>query len=622
MHSENLLLSKFDPLLQCIRGIGNEKPSVREENTTKFKESLPFFLKELEKEKDSTLSSELTKSLNEYLGLMLDSIRWEDRYAGLIVLESLLAANLLKNEVFSSLDSILQKLDDKEMRVRGQVSKIIAILSQKAGFIGLFQRIFPLVQQRCKEELLNIQGKFLETYLLALKALLINYEDPESLNEKEEIKPLIEFLKQFLPHQLKHIRVLALEILEILLRKLALSFLSENVADLLPFIENGLSDNMTEPRFQGTKTAGAFLLRLKVNENSHQEVFQRLLPRICFNRLYPAESFSKESLFIWKEIVGVNGKQILGSLISESIDYYLQESEKTNAEIRETACKGFQELMTKAIVNNEEAKAKLLKKIPIILTNLLRLAQDNYHLVREAAFSAILAVLVSENEIFLEKDHSEIFNLCIEYIGDSFHDSRRNVIEILGYLTEKNWEISNKLLDILDQKLKNKEIACAHHHSSIEESKETHSSHEHEPKKPVVHEHKGDLYDALVAYFKELSRIFSKNKPELIEKSFNLLQFHSQIFILETSAYVKENVWKNLTEGLFSAGRPFIKRFSSEILSFVLETMEKMGKNSGEGCGELLRRLQGILGANIMKAKVEGLNQGQWVKLYSENLKI
>ena len=131
MHSENLLLSKFDPLLQCIRGIGNEKPSVREENTTKFKESLPFFLKELEKEKDSTLSSELTKSLNEYLCLMLDSIRWEDRYAGLIVLESLLAANLLKNEVFSSLDSILQKLDDKEMRVRGQVSKIIAILSQK-----------------------------------------------------------------------------------------------------------------------------------------------------------------------------------------------------------------------------------------------------------------------------------------------------------------------------------------------------------------------------------------------------------------------------------------------------------------------------------------------------------
>lgn len=627
---KNTFLEIFQALLQRIRGVGGEKPQIREENMLKLGEDIKSFLKQANSQKENpeekTLLEEILKSLYEFLLLMLNSNRWEDRFAFLYSLELFLKQDFSKDFAINNKESILSLLEDKEMRVRAHVSKIFGVLSSnKSDFLPFYHWIFPILSEKISIEKDKPQGKFLETYLLVLKTIISNYKDPEIFTENQQISPLLSLIKDLLPHPLKHIRVLSSELLDLLFKTLPIPLIKEQLSDLLPFLENGLADNMTEPRFQGTKTAGTVLLRLKaagVIEGT--ELSQRFLPKICFNRLYPAESFSKESLRIWKEMVGMQGKQILGSLIQESMDYYLEESLKSNAEIRETACKGLQELMTKVIVDNEEAKAKLLAKTPVILVNLLRLAIDPYHLVREAAFSAILAVLSSENDIFLQKDHKAIEEVCMKYIGDSFHDSRRNVIEILGFLTEKDesstkTEVCFRIFEDFERKLKENESSCEMHHHHHEEHKagmieeEVHTTH---------HQHKGDVFDGLVAFFKEVARIYSKTKPEVLEKVFGLILNNQIVFKKETSAYVKENVWKNLSEAAIMAGKFGLKRILNDLLTFVFEMVEGKAQESGQGWRDLLIKIQSIIGPNIMKGRVESLQQGKWVKLFQDTIKI
>lgn len=54
------------------------------------------------------------------------------------------------------------------------------------------------------------------------------------------------------------------------------------------FIQTGLSDNFTEVRFAATKTVFQFLAKIKTSPN-FEKVRLSLIPKICFNRLYPAE---------------------------------------------------------------------------------------------------------------------------------------------------------------------------------------------------------------------------------------------------------------------------------------------------------------------------------------------
>ena len=642
---ENPLLQRFESILNEIRSLAHEKPHVREEALQKLPQTLSLFLRDLAKNPEDPLNITLITSLQDFLALMIESNRWEDRFSGLFSLEKALTENFLLNFALNLFEKGLFLLEDKELRVRSQAAFLLGKLAEKLGFSKIFSLVFDEIYKKSSIEAEKTTGRLLESYLTSLREIMRFWDSKLGLSlEKPDFERLLHLFKQILSHSMKHIRVLALEILERLLISSPLQEIQENLPVFLVFLEDGLADNMTETRFQGTKTAGSFLIRLKLEGDfknfPKESIFQRLLPRICFNRLYPAEAFSKESLRIWKELAETHGKELLGKLINESIEFYLAESQKSNWEIRETACKGFQELATKAVMNNEEAKEKFMLKSKEILRVLLNSAKDQYHMVREAANAAVLNVLQAENGVFdSEEAIGEIFEEALEFLGDSFHENRRNTVEILGLISEKDsakGEIALKVMESVGGRLKG--IEEEKHHDEKHQGKE----HENEQEKGHMceeihknehfceeiegkkhfHEHKGDLFDGLVGYFRELTRIFSKNKIEILEKFWEVIMENFGVFDKETSAYIRENVWKNINEGLISAGKPFIKRHLDEILMKIFEEINK-NKNTASGVAakELLKRLQGLVGANILKGRAEGLENGKWVKLFSEFIK-
>ncbi len=635
---ENPLLPRFEAILNEIRALAHEKPHVREEALQKLPQTLSLFLRDLSKNPEDPLNLTIITSLQDFLALMIESNRWEDRFSALFSLERALTENFLLNFGLNLFEKGLFLLEDKELRVRSQAAFLLGKLAEKLGFSKIFSLVFDEIYKKSSIEAEKPTGRLLESYLTSLREIMRFWDSKLNVPmEKPDFERLIQLLKQIFSHSMKHIRALALEILEKLLVSAPLSEIQENLTVFLVFLEDGLADNMTETRFQGTKTAGSFLIRLKLEGDfknfPKESIFQRLLPRICFNRLYPAEAFSKESLRIWKELAETHGKELLGRLINESIEFYLAESKKSNWEIRETACKGFQELATKAVMNNEEAKEKFMVKSKEILRVLLKSARDQYHMVREAANMAVLNILQAENGIFdSEEAIGEIFEEALEFLGDSFHENRRNTVEILGFISEKDsvkGEIAMKVMESVGGRLKEFEEEKCHEHEkehekghicNIEHEKD-HICEEIEGKKHF-HEHKGDLFDGLVGYFRELARIFSKNKIEILEKFWEVIMDNFRVFDKETSAYIRENVWKNINEGLVSSGKPFIKRHLDEILLKIFEEINK-NKNTASGVAakELLKRLQGFVGANILKGRAEGLENGKWVKLFSEFIK-
>lgn len=623
---ETPLLARYQSLLSSIRSLANEKPQIREDALISTPKELEAFLKDLSPLEPIT--NDLIIGLEEFLLLMLESNRWEDKTAGLYTIQLGLNQGFFIVLSMKSLDKLLGLLTEKEARVRNQISGVLGALALKQGFLEVFSRVYSVISQAILEEIIKEKGRYLESYLLSLVSVLKAWKEGEELG-LESLDSIKLLIRKLINHPLKHIRVLGYQALERLLIAQSPKDFLLIIKDFLPDLELGLSDNMTEARFQGTKTAGSALLRLKslkgdlsgfgeVND-SEMEPFHRLLPGLCFNRLYPAESFSKESLRLWKELVDMHGKKILGCLISESIEYYLKESLKTNAEIRETSCKGFQELMTKAILGNEEAKAKLLLKEGEILNTLLRCTKDPFHLVREAAFTAILAVLIEDNGIFT-KDREVILEESLKMVGDSFHESRRTVGEILGVLSEQDikGDIAFKIINVLQQRIsdcKGKEHCLC----KEEEENKGKINKENSPlSQHKSHEHEGDIFDCLVGFFKELARVFGKTRPEVVEKALGVMIEKQGAFQKETSQYIRENVWKNLGEGLLSAGKPFLKKNLNEALGFIFEALEGNKGPLTIGVKELIMKLQGFIGPNIMKGRVEGLNGGKWLKLYSE----
>lgn len=616
---ENPLLSKLQTLLTSIRGLGNEKPSVREEHLQKLPIETKTLLELLKAQPEDPLNLEILTSLKDFLRLCIESLRWEDRFAGVFALDLINSHALLVDFSLDSLDSLCNLLEEKEARLRSQTATLMGNLFKYAGFEKVFKLISGRVLRKCLEEADKPSGKVLEANMEVINRSFMCLNEKIFL-EKQEFLDFLELTNRVINHPLKHIRVLALEILDKLLSSQPVNdFLSDSplMDRLLTWLESAPADNFTEPRYQGTKTAGNFLLRLKREGfKDIDEVARRVLPRICFNRLYPAESFSKESQRIWKEFVDVNGKQVLGNLISESMEYDLKEVLAQNWEIRETACRAFGELMSKAIVDNLEAKKKLISRKGEILERLLKATGDQYQSVRETAYCS-LQVGLDETEIF-----GGMFNEVWEGVrcnlAETYPEIKKLIVEVLGVLCtqEGKGDLALKIYATFEERIK--QGKCQEHlHEEHEESKEDqHKEQQHN--KEHKHDHAGDIYDILSGFWKETGKIFTKSHPEILEKGLNILIANSGVLRQEKATYVKESVWRNFGDGLINGGKPFAKKWVDGVLELAFEEIENKENKEKNAVKGFVKRIQNFIGPNILKGRVEALAQGKWVKLYSE----
>jgi len=634
---ENPLLTKFQALLACIRGIGNEKPSIREENMQKLPSESLFLIEDLIKAKsEDPLTIELLASLRDFLRLCFESLRWEDRFAGLFALEHINSKGGLIDFSLENLNLILGLLEEKETRLRSQASQFLGNLCKNLGFMKFFPLIFEKIMAKCQEEAEKPTGRVLEANL-AVFSLAFSCLNEEICLESPVFFRIIDLISKMLMHPMKHIRVLVLDILEKLLLSQPLKDFIEDsdfMEKLVLWLEIALADNFTEPRFQGTKTAGFFLLRLKkFGFKRLEDIAKRLLPRICFNRLHPAESFGKKSQDIWMDFVKPNGRQILGSLIAEYIEYNLMEIKEKNWEIRETACRAFQELIGKVIVDNKEAAEKLMKKKAEILVKLIEATGDQYQSVRESAYNALIVGL---NEVF-EGSTNEICEGIYENIGESYPEIRKQIIELLGILCEKEGkgDLVLRTLGVLEKKIMShhhedhghqshehgheKAHEKSHEHDNKHENEHSHSEcKENEEPQHKKHEHEGDIYDVLVGFYKEIARIFAKAKPEVVEKCIGMVLTLQGALKQEKVVYIKENIWKNMADGMVNSGKNIAKKHLDEFLSLAFEELENKENKEKNAVKAFVKKMQSFIGPNILKGRVEALAQGKWVKLYSE----
>jgi hypothetical protein len=103
----------------------------------------------------------------------------------------------------------------------------------------------------------------------------------------------------------------------------------------------GLSDNWSPVRYAASVAVRSFLI---ANTDTKTEYYPVLLPAMCLNRLYVAEGVKLYSQQTWREVVGMQGKELVCEHMQNVVAHYIQAAEAQNHAVREAAFAGMEEL--------------------------------------------------------------------------------------------------------------------------------------------------------------------------------------------------------------------------------------------------------------------------------------
>eukprot|EP00854_Cymbomonas_tetramitiformis_P005490 gene5490-6653_t len=193
-------------------------------------------------------------------------------------------------------------------------------------------------------------------------------------------------------------------------------------ADLLPqvselsgWLATGLSDNWSQVRYASSVATRAFVEGLE--EESKDECFPTLVPRMCLNRYYVAEGVRLYSQETWRTAMGDTGRQWVAKCAPEVVTYYVEASQANNHAVREAACACIAELMSKI------DRAAVAPHVPTLLKALVDCFKDESWPVRDAACSACGNCVIA----FPEESRSvleELYELWFSHLWDNIWSVR------------------------------------------------------------------------------------------------------------------------------------------------------------------------------------------------------
>ncbi|KAJ7369805.1 hypothetical protein OS493_036321 [Desmophyllum pertusum] len=190
------------------------------------------------------------------------------------------------------------------------------------------------------------------------------------------------------------------------------------------YLTKGLSDNWSQVRLAASIATRQFWQTLPSSE-SRETFYPKVLPAMCLNRYYVAEGVRIYSQQSWKMIVGTEGKHLVEKYITETVKFYISQTQADNHAVREAACACIAELGTK--VNPDS----LRPNVSDLLQALVCCFRDDSWPVRDAACVACgNFVLCFPQECSSSMD--ELYPLFFENLSDSIPSVRQGAAMSLG----------------------------------------------------------------------------------------------------------------------------------------------------------------------------------------------
>lgn len=142
-------------------------------------------------------------------------------------------------------------------------------------------------------------------------------------------------------------------------------------------LKDGLSDNWSQVRMAASVATREFFQ--DVSEEDRDRYYSLLLPPMCLNRYYLAEGVRLFNQETWKQVVGEQGKCLVGKYLSEIVTFYISQTLSDNHAVREAACHCMAELASK--ISSEV----VMPHVPALLHALIVCFKDDSWPVRDTA---------------------------------------------------------------------------------------------------------------------------------------------------------------------------------------------------------------------------------------------
>jgi len=396
----------------------------------------------------------------------------------------------------------------------------------------------------------------------------------------------------------------------------------------------GLADNWSQVRLAASTAARAFLTTLP--ENTKNNFYPKLLPRICLNRYYLAEGVRIYSQNTWRQVAGQRGKVLVEKYIEEIVQYYVEATQANNHAVREAACQCIAELANKIDPNI------LRPHVDRLLHTLIECFKDDSWPVRDMACVAAGSFVKCFPEQS-RKDCAVLFDLFFSNLTDPISSVRQgaaialaNSVRAFGNeaLEKVEDKIREGLKNIKDQPVESEKYGSFHagpaefgvakkirdNDISLHENQTMYSCGSLAPKmnrggsggctdaKFRKKSEPWELADGCVHAIAELSKIKDyqvqvSNLLPLVSDACHHKHYVMHLNFFSTVCGRLAEIGENVDKKNF---KPYLENFF-DMIFYSLECENGLAVSAAEEC---LKSLSKLLGPNILRGRVENYNPG------------
>ena len=383
-----------------------------------------------------------------------DSTQWETKFGSLQAAKIIIESNEASSNFQDELKALaLELIIHEEFRVRIAAGEVLGALCKHVS-PDVYKFCEAKLVQSIKENLeRHIPGdenkdyvesikdakdifhdtagwKCLETSMKGLKCVIEGCQESFLLFLNQE---LLDLIFETLKHTNRFVRETGYYVCSALVRYGVRSSekSTDNVKDfgyqLAAHLRDGLSDNWSQVRMAASVAAREFFQ--DITEKDRDQYYGLLLPPMCLNRYYLAEGVRLFNQGTWRQVVGEQGKDLVGKYLKEIVSFYISQTLSDNHAVREAACHCMAELASK--IDSDV----VMPHVPELLNALLVCFKDESWPVRDTACVACGSFVKSfpkESKSSME----ELYPLFFTNLSDPIPSVRQGAAIALANIAE------------------------------------------------------------------------------------------------------------------------------------------------------------------------------------------
>lgn len=593
--------------------LGNPKSLIRERAIKLFEESL------------ETNASDVELAA-EHFELMLESDVYEDVYGGLkgthLLLTKNLASESLRTYIRQHANELIRHEDFKVRETMGYVLGEMCRIEGISIYHIVKNRLLDVIFEAFIPDLEDVQTELQKENVLkggsgwqnlesSLKCLIHCMNGLKSGFEQEIDESFWEALSKSIEHPNKYVRESGQYLLKDLCDSASEDFTVSVSHKLVPIISSGLEDTWCQVRYAASQAVRSYLIKVKERAKEYEAV---LLPRMCINRFYVAEGVKLYSHDTWKLYCPENGRQKLVDICEAVVEFYIDQTQSESHAVREAACLGIAELVTKVA---EMAGQRLEALVPQLISALLDSFRDVSWAVRDRA-SVATAELVTSFPDISSRFLPELKELWFAHLADNVISVRKNTAWALSKAAkiyrsrDENFmsEISNYLMSNFNKLREQREFEETH----IQVQQHTNNSaYSCESLSPELENFDHGFarerfpWEITNGCLYLISEVASFD-PELSAQYIRDLGDLALLNDYKSAHHFREYLWKEISNLAKNMGKQIFKRDLEYLIDPMFRDTQSKSENLRATSEDCIRDLSKLIGPSIFRGRVEMKN--------------